>query len=88
MPSDGCTLFSPMVCADFEAELVEMDGGSDHVHLLVHYPPKVAVSRLVNSLRGVSRHSSHGFARLPAGGPAGSGSAGDQNRIVPRPVIP
>jgi len=42
------------VCRDFEAELVEFDGGADHVHLLVNYPPKVAVSRLVNSLKGVS----------------------------------
>ena len=42
------------VCKDFEAELVEMDGEDDHVHLLVNYPPKVAVSNLVNSLKGVS----------------------------------
>lgn len=42
------------VCSDFEAELVETDGESDHVHLLVLYPPKVSVSGLVNSLKGVS----------------------------------
>ena len=42
------------VCADFEADLVEFDGEDDHVHLLVNYPPKVAVSNLVNSLKGVS----------------------------------
>ncbi|HEY2753305.1 IS200/IS605 family transposase [Phenylobacterium sp.] len=42
------------VCADFEAELVEFDGEDDHVHLLVHYPPKVSLSSLVNSLKGVS----------------------------------
>ena len=42
------------VCADFEAELVEFDGEHDHVHLLVNYPPKIAVSALVNSLKGVS----------------------------------
>lgn len=41
-------------CADFEAELIEFDGEEDHVHLLVHYPPKVAISHLVNSLKGVS----------------------------------
>jgi putative transposase len=39
---------------DFEATLVEFDGEDDHVHLLVHYPPKVALSHLVNSLKGVS----------------------------------
>jgi len=42
------------VCADFGAELVEMDGEDDHVHLLVTYPPHVAIARLVNSLKGVS----------------------------------
>lgn len=42
------------VCCDFEAELIECDGEDDHVHLLVNYPPKVALSRLVGSLKGVS----------------------------------
>lgn len=42
------------VCYDFEANLVEFNGESDHVHLLVEYPPKVSVSKLVNSLKGVS----------------------------------
>ncbi|UVO30197.1 IS200/IS605 family transposase [Bradyrhizobium arachidis] len=42
------------VCRDFEAELIECDGEDDHVHLLVNYPPKVALSKLVNSLKGVS----------------------------------
>ena len=42
------------VCRDFEAQLVEFNGEQDHVHLLVNYPPKVAVSKLVNSLKGVS----------------------------------
>jgi putative transposase len=39
---------------DFAAALVEMDGEDDHVHLLVNYPPKVPLLRLVNSLKGVS----------------------------------
>jgi putative transposase len=42
------------VCADFGAELREFSGEDDHVHLLAEYPPKVAVSALVNSLKGVS----------------------------------
>ncbi len=42
------------VCRDFEAELVEFDGEDDHVHLLVNYPPKVSIVKLVNSLKGVS----------------------------------
>ena len=47
---DTCT----HVCHKMGAELREFDGGHDHVHLLVSYPPKLAVSRLVNSLKLVS----------------------------------
>jgi len=47
------TIFTD-VCTDFEANLVEFEGEGDHVHLLINYPPKVAVSKLVNSLKGVS----------------------------------
>jgi len=42
------------ICEDFEAQLVEMDGEADHIHLLVNYPPKVSISHLVNSLKGAS----------------------------------
>jgi putative transposase len=42
------------VCRDFGAELKQCNGEDDHVHLLVIYPPKVALSALVNSLKGVS----------------------------------
>jgi Transposase IS200 like len=37
------------VCADFEAQLAEMNGEAEHVHLLVNYPPKRSVSSLANS---------------------------------------
>ena len=42
------------VCNDFECELEEFEGEADHVHLMVNYPPKVQLSKLVNSLKGVS----------------------------------
>lgn len=42
------------ICKDFSAELVEFEGERNHVHLLVNYPPKISVSKLVNSLKGVS----------------------------------
>ena len=42
------------VCKDFETELVEMNGETEHIHLLLNYPPKVSISKLVNSLKGVS----------------------------------
>ena len=44
------------VCSDFGASLNEFDGEDDHVHLLVSYPPQVALSKLVNSLKGVSAY--------------------------------
>lgn len=42
------------VCSQFEVELTEFNGEQDHVHLLVNYPPKVCISKLINSLKGVS----------------------------------
>ena len=41
-------------CTHFQCELREVGWEADHVHLLVGYPPKVALSKLVNSLKGVS----------------------------------
>lgn len=51
---DEMKIIFTKICKDFEAELIEFNGEDDHVHLLVNYPPKVAVSNLVNSLKGVS----------------------------------
>lgn len=51
---DSLKIILGKVCSDFEAELIEFNGEHDHVHLLVNYPPKVAISKLVNSLKGVS----------------------------------
>jgi len=34
--------------------IIEFNGESDHVHLLVEYPPKFSISTLVNHLKGVS----------------------------------
>ena len=42
------------VCEQFEVQLVEFNGEQDHVHMLVNFPPKVALSKLVNSLKGVT----------------------------------
>jgi len=35
-------------------EIVEFNGEADHVHLLIEYPPRLALSKIVNSLKGVS----------------------------------
>jgi putative transposase len=76
------------VCGDFGAELREFNGEDDHVHLLVEYPPKVPVSALVNSLKGVSarrlrsqftgrvnRHIMHGHFWSPSYFAASCGGA-------------
>lgn len=51
---DTCEAAMWGVCEDFGATLTEFNGERDHVHLLVQYPPAVTLSRLVNSLKGVS----------------------------------
>lgn len=52
------------VCTDFGAVLQEFNGEDDHVHLLVTYPPTVQLSKLVNSLKGVSsRHLRNEYAK-------------------------
>ena len=54
------------ICMDFESQIVEFDGEGDHVHLLINYPPKVSVSKLVNSLKGVSSRllRKHGYPSI------------------------
>jgi putative transposase len=37
------------ICADFETELLEFNGHTNHVHLLRNFPPKVVLSPLANS---------------------------------------
>ena len=34
--------------------ITEFNGENDHVHLLVRYPPKYSISKIVNHLKGVS----------------------------------
>lgn len=50
---DVRTIFSD-VCQHFEGTLEKFDGERDHGHLPITYPPKVAISRRVNCLKGVS----------------------------------
>ncbi|MHB1499722.1 MAG: IS200/IS605 family transposase [Candidatus Dormibacteria bacterium] len=51
---DRCEEVMATVCADFGCGLVEFNGEDDHVHLLAEFPPTVQLSKLVNSLKGVS----------------------------------
>jgi putative transposase len=45
------------VCADLGAELVEFNGEPDHVHLLIAYPPTLAISVLAHRLKGRTAHA-------------------------------
>lgn len=42
------------VAAKMDCRLLEFNGEADHIHALVEYPPKLSISTLVNSLKGVS----------------------------------
>jgi putative transposase len=35
-------------------KVVEFNGESNHVHILIEYPPKLSISQITNSLKGVS----------------------------------
>ena len=34
--------------------LIQLNGETDHIHCLIEYPPKLSISQIVNSLKGVS----------------------------------
>ncbi|MGW7433999.1 transposase [Streptomyces sp. NPDC054861] len=42
-----CHLAAQSVGAGFKVELVECNGGNNHVHILVSFPPKIALSKRV-----------------------------------------
>ncbi len=42
------------VCDAQNVQLTEFNGEDDHVHLLINFPPQTDISKLVNSLKGVS----------------------------------
>jgi putative transposase len=48
------------VCAELDVELVEFNGEADHVHLLVAYPPTLAITTLVQRLNG---HTAYALRR-------------------------
>jgi putative transposase len=45
---------SNRIISTWEGELLEFNGESDHVHLLLSIPPKVAPTALVNNLKTVT----------------------------------
>ncbi len=41
-------------CTKWRSKVTEFNGESDHIHLVISYPPDVEVSKLVNNLKTVS----------------------------------
>lgn len=80
------------MCEDLEAELVEFNGEADRVHLLVGFPPKAAVSRLVDSLKDVSsrrlRLGAPPGRRLGESAPTSSATTGGHNGSGPARTPP
>ena len=54
---DFCERIMSGVCTDLGAEWVEFNGEPEHVHLLVAYPPTLAVATLVRRLKGRSSYA-------------------------------
>ena len=43
-----------LICASMDVEIVKGNISRDHVHLLVNVPPTLAVSRLVQRMKGLT----------------------------------
>ncbi|MEO1096075.1 MAG: IS200/IS605 family transposase [Cyanobacteria bacterium J06638_28] len=66
--ADGLTLIRQSVetvATKMGFQVLEFNGEADHVHLLVEYPPKLAISQMVNALKGVSsrRYGQAGYSK-------------------------
>ncbi len=46
-------------------KVLELNGETDHIHVLIEYPPKLSISSMVNALKGVSsrRYGQAGFVK-------------------------
>lgn len=46
-------------------QILEFNGEADHVHTLIEYPPKLSISQMTNSLKGVSsrRYGQAGYKK-------------------------
>ena len=53
------------VASKMNFEVLEFNGASDHIHVLIEYPPKLSISLIVNTLKGVSsrRYGQAGYPK-------------------------
>ena len=53
------------ICEKNKTVLIEFNGEENHVHILINYPPTVQLSKLINSIKGVSsRRLKQSFTHL------------------------
>lgn len=53
------------VAAKMDFQVLEFNGESDHIHVLIEFPPKLSFSQIVNALKGVSsrKYGQTGFPK-------------------------
>ena len=53
------------VAKKMDFQILEFNGESDHIHVLIEYPPKLSISQIVNTLKGVSsrRYGQAGYPK-------------------------
>ena len=53
------------VAGKMNFNILEFNGETNHVHALIEYPPKLSISQIVNSLKGVSsrRYGQAGYKK-------------------------
>jgi len=53
------------VAQKMDFQVLEFSGGSDYIHALIEYPPKLSISQMVNALKGVSsrRYGQAGYPK-------------------------
>ena len=53
------------VAKKMDFQIQQFNGESDHIHVLIEFPPKLSVSQIVNTLKGVSsrRYGQAGYPK-------------------------
>jgi putative transposase len=53
------------VAKKMDFQILEFNGESDHIQVLIEYPPKLSISQIVNTLKGVSsrRYGQAGYPK-------------------------
>ncbi|MBD2245421.1 IS200/IS605 family transposase [Nostoc sp. FACHB-888] len=53
------------VSKKMDFNVLEFNGESDHIHVLIEFPPKLSISQIVNALKGVSsrRYGQAGYPK-------------------------